>query len=353
MSVFTILPASVLNCAYAESSVVGGIEVVLQAAFAIIGLDVTVVEPPFAGFDFAVNFISLREGMQNLFLKLFLVNTTTVPRHVKFQVVLHQVFPQHRFNSQPEGIHHLHTNQRKIQPCPQEAGSSTSLRTVRTLRIKTQHSILPRQNNSEPVVGSFPCSARGTACLIKFCSVWFWQMGNMNLDDLIKLRRSIDDDEAMPEFPGRVLLQHVALRTTPLLGALGMLAGAPLALRARSLRLLATSMAGAVLMGPFLGAFFVHQALADPEKSIDEDGIKDRAFRLVHNLPQVEMDRNAMIAGFAGAALATVASPASVPMLVRPLFGAALGFEASFGWMIFEMKQQKQAEGEKELRSMN
>uniref|UniRef100_A0A7S2SI44 Uncharacterized protein n=1 Tax=Mucochytrium quahogii TaxID=96639 RepID=A0A7S2SI44_9STRA len=163
----------------------------------------------------------------------------------------------------------------------------------------------------------------------------------MGLKDLF-CKKNEDDDPSMPNYPGAFLMQHVAFR--------GMIGGAGIG-------------AGVGLVSCMLGRTKFRRALLFPghgmqigatvaiatvlgfsiiKEDFDEEGVKDRAFRLSYKHKQNILDRRTMIGLGGGAALGLLPFFAldKVPIIVRVGTGMSYGILATSLAFLAESKLQ-------------
>ena len=150
-----------------------------------------------------------------------------------------------------------------------------------------------------------------------------------------KINKDKYTSEDLPEYPARTLAIHVGLKGVQAGSTLGLLLGVPFAtywkkfpVQAAWLKIMAPA--------PFVGCAVSLMMLAAKHLStpMDDDGVDDRAFRILNNIGQVTVDRYSMIGGVTGAAFSAVAL-----RNVRPVVaGSATGVMFGVIFYLFESK---------------
>lgn len=164
------------------------------------------------------------------------------------------------------------------------------------------------------------------------------------------IRKEADDDEVIPTYPGAQVAAHVITRTIPM-GFVGgaLLGGVAKFLRPQLSYYLWPSI-GSVL-GLFGGVAAVVN-VADSKENFDDDGVKDRSYRLYYNVPQHNFEERAKWIVPVSFAAGVIPLAGSIPAIHRISLAAGLALTVNFGIMIQEMGEQKAKEGETSLRSM-
>ena len=165
------------------------------------------------------------------------------------------------------------------------------------------------------------------------------------------IRREEDDDEVIPTYPGVPMFFHVVLRTTPF----GFVGGTALGGVAKLIRPQIAFYrwpATGSLVGLLLGVGFLAQT-ATTKENFDDDGLKDRVYRLHYNDPQRKFDERAMMLLPVAVAAGALPLVGAVPTLHRIGIASGLALTLNFGLLISDMAAMKKKEGEKSLRSMD
>lgn len=165
------------------------------------------------------------------------------------------------------------------------------------------------------------------------------------------IRKEKDDDEVIPTYPGTVVASHAITRSVPCGFVCGTLLGGVAKLVRPQLNYYLWPSCGSML-GLFGGVALLLN-MARTKENFDDDGVKDRSYRLYYNVPQRNFEDRAKwmipLSFFVGALPITN----SVPMVHRISIATGVALTINFGLMLQETSKQKEKEGESALRSMD
>ena len=131
----------------------------------------------------------------------------------------------------------------------------------------------------------------------------------------------------LPAYPARVLITHVGMKGLQLGSTAGLIVGVPLLSYLRKIPV-GTSWTRVMIASPVVGGIATLSLLYAKHYNspMDEDGVDDRAFRLINNKGQVQSDRYSIIGASVGAAFGAVALAGVRNILASSSTGLAVGF---------------------------
>ncbi|KXS13708.1 hypothetical protein M427DRAFT_33683 [Gonapodya prolifera JEL478] len=147
--------------------------------------------------------------------------------------------------------------------------------------------------------------------------------------------------EGMPKHTGAVLAGHVVFKTVQAGSVLGLGLAPLIRLRSKTPRPLLVALTRPAGMGTLLGIPLGLAAFAARSYQMDADGVDDRAYRIVNNAGQVEVDRYAGFGAFVGSLVGNFALPGG-NILVRMWRGGSVGVAVGVGaYVLGRMEETK------------
>ena len=146
----------------------------------------------------------------------------------------------------------------------------------------------------------------------------------MNFNRKINREKYTSDD--LPAYPARILTIHVGIKGIQAGSVIGLVAGVPIVSYLKKIPL-RTAWFKVMPEAPLIGCAVALSLLAAKHlhTPMDEDGVDDRAFRIVNNAGQVKVDRYSFIVGGIGAAVGAVTIRGFRPILASSATGVAFG----------------------------
>lgn len=145
------------------------------------------------------------------------------------------------------------------------------------------------------------------------------------------INRKIDAEKysaaELPAYPARVLIAHVGMKGLQVGSTAGLFIGVPLISYLRKIPV-GVSWTRVMMASPVVGSVATLSLLYAKHYNtpMDEDGVDDRAFRIMNNKGQVQADRYSIIGASVGAAFGAVALAGVQKIVASSATGLALGF---------------------------
>lgn len=170
----------------------------------------------------------------------------------------------------------------------------------------------------------------------------------MGIDSLL-VRKSAEDNTDMPEYPGLYVTKHVLGKTAPLGFIGGSIIGGVGAIFGRGgLKWSSYGLYAGMLLG---GVMLTKNAVQ--KENFDDDGVKDRAYRLLYNDAVRRYDEHVLYAVPVSMSLIPLMQRSKLPIFHKISISAGLAMSSCLIWMFKEVKEQKLKAGESEIRSMS
>ncbi|KAJ3335250.1 hypothetical protein HDU93_005816 [Gonapodya sp. JEL0774] len=159
------------------------------------------------------------------------------------------------------------------------------------------------------------------------------------------LRVTDSSVDGMPKNTGAVVTTHVVAKSVQAGSLLGLVLSPLFRLRSKTPRPFLVSLSRPPALGALFGIPIGLAMVVGKSYDMDADGVDDRAYRIVHNAGQVDVDRHAAFGAFVGALVGNFALPGGNP-LVRMWRGGSLGLAT--GVIVYGVTK---LEATKDLRS--
>lgn len=136
----------------------------------------------------------------------------------------------------------------------------------------------------------------------------------------------------LPTYPVRTVVGHVALKGVQAGSILGLVVGVPLVSYLRKMPL-KQAWVRSMTVSPILGTMAALTMLYAKHynEPMGEEGIDDRAYRIMHNKGQVRTDQYGMTGAAIGVAIGTLVAPGVGTIMASACTGVAVGVAVHVG----------------------